>query len=63
MAQRDEKEHELKVLLGQTPKSMWVRDLDEFMVQWEVGPPSALEGVSERSTSTPAKPSPCLVIL
>lgn len=37
MAQRDEKEDELKVLLSQTPKSMWLRDLDEFMEQWEVG--------------------------
>lgn len=36
MAQRDEKEGELKVLLSQTPKSMWYRDLEEFMEQWEV---------------------------
>lgn len=36
MAQRDEKEAELKILLGQTPKSMWIKDLEEFMEQWEV---------------------------
>lgn len=36
MAQRDEKEVELKILLGQTPKSMWIKDLGEFMEQWEV---------------------------
>lgn len=44
LAQRDEKEEELKVLLGQTPKSMWMRDLDEFMEQWEVRRQSTMTG-------------------
>lgn len=36
MAQRDEKEKELQVLLDLTPKKMWSSDLDAFEVQWQV---------------------------
>ncbi|CAO1613505.1 unnamed protein product [Sympodiomycopsis kandeliae] len=35
LAQRDEKEAELKILLGRTPQNLWEQDLHDFMEQWE----------------------------
>lgn len=34
MKERQEKETELNILLGKTPKDLWNSDLDEFMVLW-----------------------------
>lgn len=36
LAQRDEKEKELNVLLGRTPQNLWDEDLTEFSAAWEV---------------------------
>ena len=36
LAQRDEKERDLNLLLGRTPESLWEEDLDDFEAQWSL---------------------------
>lgn len=48
LAQRDEKENELQILLDQSPKSMWLKDLDAFEAEWQV----TLEADEVATTST-----------
>lgn len=35
LAQRDEREEELKILLGKTPQKLWEQDLSHFLAEWE----------------------------
>lgn len=35
LAQRDEREEELKILLGRTPQNLWEQDLETFLEEWE----------------------------
>lgn len=35
LAQRDESENELKILLGRSPQNLWEQDLEEFLMHWE----------------------------
>lgn len=54
LKQKDEKEHELNVLLGKSAKDLWNEDLENFMIGWEK---FLIEDARENETMIPTKSS------